>query len=298
LRRSCIWGRASVSSGGIVRSNRVSRRALVRRIRPMTSRGSLLATCVGLAALVAIGAPIWFATTVYSGPAVWPGLVGNFSATLVAFLLALWVDRYYAGSQRKAEEEAERKKRSAQWQSKRQELTAAEARAEEARKEEITRRLRVLLKELDANRKAIGDVRQAFRTGVTMPPLHVGTWAAFAEPLGRIWANPELVGELAMFYARVAELQWRLHTLIEVSVPQLLRDAETLAMELETEAPPLLAQIQEEIDCPSAQAIGSIAYTGLGIRIVGEPVVGEVLTAVIHATTRRDDGAEAPQEAV
>jgi hypothetical protein len=81
-------------------------------------------------------------------------------------------------------------------------------------------------------------------------------------------------------------------------VPQLLRDAETLAMELETEAPPLLAQIQEEIDCPSAQAIGSIAYTGLGIRIVGEPVVGEVLTAVIHATTRRDDGAEAPQEAV
>jgi hypothetical protein len=111
---------------------------------------------VGGAFVVAVVLPfvLW---PVYGGPLVWPGLVGNFTASLLAFLCALAWDR--------REKHRERE----------QEASDYEERAEQARDEELVdrknearRRFGIVLTELRANAASLdkatqGNIRGARR---------------------------------------------------------------------------------------------------------------------------------------
>jgi hypothetical protein len=157
---------------------------------------------------VAVAVPVWFqigGLQNYGGPYLWPGLVGNFTASFFAFVLALAWDRRMRADELAKEEEQFRQRRD------------EEAEAEEERRKTDARRLLVLVvEELDHDHEA---VRELVKLGVKTAPLafqiRTGTWERSADNLGQLLSKSDLVAKTSGLYDRLSELRWRLRFIAE-----------------------------------------------------------------------------------
>jgi hypothetical protein len=218
-----------------------------------------LTLLVALAAAVAL--PVFLALGPYSNGAVWPGLVGSFTASLLAFLVALAWDR-----QQRAEDDTRAQiQRDA-------DLRDAEEDALLLRRTEARRRYGAILLELRKNKTSIQDAEQAFArqevlpgdlrsVEIILPQLLRGAWLSSAEPLSRIGADVELVADLGTFYGRIEELQWRLRARVRVIDNNQLREAldrmtTPLVDELREEVAGLLTRVEEEAQNPAVPKEG------------------------------------------
>jgi hypothetical protein len=126
-----------------------------------------------IAVVIAVGSILW-AHDAYSGSLVWPGLVGNFGASLGAFLVALaWDRRARVLEEQKAHAEAEDKNQRA-------------LRDEEDRfRTEARRRLGIIEQELSVIADGVQEAKKVHdASNVILPDLPTGGWQAGAEALG------------------------------------------------------------------------------------------------------------------
>jgi hypothetical protein len=206
-------------------------------------RRSEYAKWIVIAALVAAVLAPFIALHYYSGPLVWPGLVGNFTASLIAFLVALAWDR--------REKQRERVDEEAMFAQRAQEAEDEEVRD---RREEAQRRFRVILKELRVNAKSFEDASGSLSGRIVIPQLLDGSWIASGAALSAIASDYELVAALSTFYGRVRELQWRLRKRLEIASPggQQFFDAmtEPLIVELKEEVAELIPRVEAQVDDP------------------------------------------------
>ena len=131
----------------------------------------------------------------YGGRATWPGLIGNFTATLSAFVLALWWDRHRAvlAAQQVVDEE------------------------QDERRTELRRRLTGVQDELARLKASIEDTIEKGRTAkYFLPDLPTAAWTASGERLAALMADYRLVVDLGILYAQVDDLRWRLRLLSEL----------------------------------------------------------------------------------
>jgi hypothetical protein len=201
-----------------------------------------------LAFAVAVGVPLalWLAD-VYTGPQIWPGLVGNFTASFFAFVIALTWDRRQAAAdlkRRAGEREADVEREARDEYDRR----AAEARS----------RLKSVRAELTENKDSIADVvRSLPRSKLLLPQLLRGSWAANAQALSVLIDQPDLVADLSTFYGRVEELQWRLRyraeTLATARLLEVSRMTQPLAEEMQAEVTGLIERVTAEISNPTLQ---------------------------------------------
>lgn len=180
---------------------------------------------------------------IYGGPLLWPGLVGNFTASLFAFLCALAWDRREKQRER-ADEEADYARRAEEaW-----ERELAERRSE-------ARRRFSLLQELRVDAKSFQDASGSLHNRIVLPQLLDGSWAASVSALGAIASDYELVANLSTFYGRVRELQWRLRHRLEITNAEEKRVfdnmTEPLIAELVEEVAGLIPRVEAEATTPS-----------------------------------------------
>ncbi len=236
---------------------------LIRRLRDRPARpfvaGAFVLFFVGLGVVVVL----------YAGATFWPGLVGNFGASLAAFMLALSWDH-------------ERERRRAQ--------EAADALVEERDRGlrerldqlaiEAGRRLKPIRKELGRNKKSVEDLTKSLRAAMNMdlPPMAVnselleGAWAANAPRLSEILSDHELVGDLAATYGRIEELRWRLRqrtALLGVNLDvayAIARMTQPLVDELVGEIADVLGRVEEAIEEPPIR--GGVVVGGIAVEVL------------------------------
>jgi hypothetical protein len=164
------------------------------------------------ALLAAIGFPLWFELghpgDHYGGPDLWPGLVGNFTASFFAFVLALAWDR----EQRREEWAQEQSLRA-------DEIDRAATEEQGRRKTDARRLLEVVVDELRHNRDQIA---QFAASSVGNAPfayhLRLGGWERSADNLGRLLSKSDLVAKTSSLYDRLGELRWRLRFMVEAGM--------------------------------------------------------------------------------
>jgi hypothetical protein len=210
-----------------------------------------------LGAAVAVGLPLWFEFVLdkrYSGPNLWPGMVGNFTASFAAFLLALAWDR----RQRQQEREQEETARAAELE--RETENERGRRATDAR-----RLLEIVVVELAHNRKV---VRTFATTTVGMAPLadhlRTGAWARSADVLSRILSRPDLIAKASGLYDRLAELQWRLRFVAEASgsayrqneLPDVINQTDLLARSIDKDFDEIHELLKRQAESPDVDLLG------------------------------------------
>lgn len=136
----------------------------------------------------------------YGAALTWPALATAFSATFLAFVVALGWDRY----QRRLADLREAAAHA------RQEV--AQRRAEHERRVlEAKRRFAAIALELERIEASLRrTVEEQHRFKYFFPDLPTGSWNASGGPLGLIVADYGLMADLATFYGQVEELRWRL----------------------------------------------------------------------------------------
>lgn len=184
----------------------------------------------------------------YSGANTWTSLATNFSATSVAFLIALAWDRRQRAYAEIQEVEAERRREE-----------AARAREQERRETEAQRRFSAIALELEriqTSLKRTVDEQQNYR--YFFPDLPSGSWQAGSGPLGMIIANYGLMADLSTFYGHVAELQWRLRFKAQAGVDDaaLSPIIGALAAQMLNDAAVLLSHVRRQIAQPDVQPVG------------------------------------------
>jgi hypothetical protein len=136
----------------------------------------------------------------YDGEFIWPLVVGTFTATVLAFLVALQWDRHQAVRQEVRNVAAELRQQE------------AELRKEQERRTlEAKRRFSAIGLELERLQASINrTMAEQHNYKHFFPDLPTGSWRAASGPLGMIVSNYGLMADLATFYGHVEELQWRL----------------------------------------------------------------------------------------
>jgi hypothetical protein len=205
----------------------------------------LVGPVTAIAALAAVALPLLAYFFWYGGNATWPGLITNFSATFGAFLIALAWDR------RERQVEAER-----------QASAAHGARVTEARRRLAA--VEVELRRLEASIKSVlADQPQA---DYFLPDLHRGSWEAAREGLGVVLAHYKLLADLATFYGRVDDLQWRLRfqaeawTVNRTEGERFKPMVTAIAHEALSDVERLLPEVQQQIRTPDVQQFGLAHY--------------------------------------
>ena len=206
------------------------------------------------AVVAAIVAPL-VAWGVYGGLTVWPGLAGNFTASLLAFLCALAWDRREKQRGR-AEEEAEREREREEEETDHvRRIEEARLRELEERRSEARRRFSLVLAELHVNEKGLDEASGSLAEKIVLPQLSDRSWVASGAALGAIASDYELVAALSTFYGRVRDLQWRLRRRLEIADvgEQHVFDglAERLVYEMKEELAGLVGRVSEEAEKPS-----------------------------------------------
>jgi hypothetical protein len=209
----------------------------------------------------------------YGGPSFWPGLLGNFGASLAAFVLALSWD--HDMERRRATRESD-----SHQADRRLEAEAMEDRlVTEAR-----RRLEPVSEELRRNKASLAMLATEFASGtpapgrILHPELLDGAWAANATSLTQILADYELVSKLASTYGRIEELRWRLRqrTAFMATAPGLAAALDGMTKplidELVVEVTDILERVATQIDQPTIQQLGVISSDAA--TVVGRVVVG------------------------
>jgi hypothetical protein len=228
----------------------------------------LLLLLIGL--LVAVALPV-VASKHYGGEATWPSLITGFSATCLAFLIALTWDRRQRALADRREFENELRREQ------------IEAGAElDRRTTEARRRLSAIALELERIQQSLERAREEqHRYKYFFPDLPSGSWRAASAPLGLIISDYGLMADLSTFYGRVAELQWRLRFKAEPSTaaedlnPIIGGLVQTMIEDVEDLLPQVRRQVREpDVEPVLAQTVGGTvvarrAFTA-AIRVVGD----------------------------
>lgn len=199
-----------------------------------------------------------FTAEVWGADLTWPALVSGFSATFLAFVVALAWDR----RQRRTEDLRE---------------TAAEARREEAEREaeherrrlEARRRCAAIALELERIEESLRrTVEEQRRYKYFFPDLPTGSWRASGAPLGLLVANYALMADLSTFYGQVEELRWRLRFKAYPAVDEagLIPLVDGLSRELLKDAQELLREVRKQVDDPDVEPVLS---DSAGAQVVG-----------------------------
>lgn len=238
-------------------------------------RGSTATWLILLAALVAVGSSIW-AGEEYGGAALLPGLIGNFGASLLAFMLALSWER--SRERKQAATDAERSRHE-------DEKTASDLQARRAT--EVRRRLEPIREELRRNRASLDDLSTGLADDPNIRVLHPelldGAWSSNAPRLSELVADYDFIADLSSTFGRIEELRWRLRqrtaTIAVMAGSDVARGLEQalrnmtrpLVTELLEEVDDLLKRVGAQIDDPQVQPLGLLhtdSATGT-IRIYG-----------------------------
>jgi hypothetical protein len=211
---------------------------------------------LGLVVLIILTGISGLLVGLYGGGSFWPGLVSGFIATLVAFILALYLER---------EREQRQLSRSAD------ELVMERA-------TEVRRRLAPVRRELEVNKESVDFLATTYATAdkdrrlptFLHPQLLEGAWAANAPRLSEIVADYGLIGDLAFSYGRIEELRWRLRYRSEHPEWSQLMDGMTVGLvtELRDEVADLLERVSGQITSPAVQPLG-LSVTIRGSRRAG-----------------------------
>jgi hypothetical protein len=246
---------------------------------------------LAIATLAAIVLPplLWLA---YAGDLIWPGLAANFTATLLAFHVALAWDRREKQRER-LDEERDREVT----------VRAAEESENERRKTEARRRFRAIYHELEKNRESIDLVRERLapdpdnpsRFHILLPQLLRGSWNASSGALALIIADNDLMASLSTFYGRVEELQWRLRYRLETGryvgsslagvAPAIDEMTRPLANELAIEVGDLLERVGRQVKEPTIRPSGASRVSGGGGGITTRGERGPARASAARSTS-------------
>jgi hypothetical protein len=218
------------------------------------------------AVVIAIAFTAW-AYRAYGGDLVWPGLIGNFAASLGAFLLALRWDRHA----REAEEQSrlEEVEKAAQTElNRKQDRSRTEAR----------RRLGIIERELEMIAKGVAEAKKVHDvTNVVLPDLPTGGWQAGAEALGRLLADYDLVSRLGSLCDRVRDLEWRLRVIAETNAMKFgqreklfVNHTFSLAGDLERDLQELQPRVSEQAAEPDVRPVGLIQRLSATVGVFPE----------------------------
>jgi hypothetical protein len=219
----------------------------------MRWRPSPFLTVVVVLAVVPVVVGLWW----YGDRSIWPGWIGNFSATLLAFLAALYADRKWATQQARDASELE-----------------DERRVTEARRAflAISSELIEVSFELDAAipRLTPGDEHEWW----VLPNLPTRAWEALAPRLGVIISDVQLIADLSAYSAKVDDLRWALRyrlekgsetvgTTLTVSLSNWARiQAEATRNDLNE----LLPRVTKQASHPEVRPVGVTLSSGVHLR--------------------------------
>ncbi len=204
---------------------------------------------------------------VYGSESLFPGLVGNFAASLAAFMLALTWER---------DREAQR-------------LAHEAEQIEQQRTTEVRRRFAPVRAELRKNAASLNDLIDFILPDPFLvpgefqyvhPQLLEGAWTANAPRLSELVADYGLIGDLATTYGRIEELRWRLRHRSENMTKDLDPMTAPLIAELRGEVDDLLERVAAQIDHPNVQALG-LMHIKRGL-LGGVGVTASIETEVIR----------------
>lgn len=216
------------------------------RRRPPVSAGTWAWSLLLVGVFVAVVTPVLSARS-YGAVVTWPAMATSFSATCLAFLVALAWDR----RQRNVADQKE---------------IAAEAKREEGERSgeqdrrvlEAKRRFAAIALELariEASLRRTSAEQQRFK--YFFPDLPTGSWNASSGRLGLIVANYSLIADLSTFYGQVEELRWRLRFKAYAGVDETavgpLVDA--LARELLRDVGQLRSDVAKQLANPDVEPI-------------------------------------------
>lgn len=215
---------------------------------------------------------------VYGGLETWPSMATNFSATAIAFLVALAWDRRQRALAELQEAEAEKR---------RQEL--ARQTEQERRRTEAQRRFSAIALELEriqASLQRTVDEQQGYK--YFFPDLPSGSWRAGGGPLGMIIATYGLMADLSTFYGHVDELRWRLRFKAQPGVDESAVSPiiDALATQMLNDVAVLLSHVRRQITDPDVQPIGDDSG---GLVVARRQLTGAIRTV--------DFGPAQPREA-
>jgi hypothetical protein len=204
-----------------------------------------------IAAFCCAGAAV---TVLYGFGNFFAGFVGNFGASLLAFMLALaWErDREQRQMQRSVRD------------------------TENQRATELRRRLSPIHRELAKNLESLeyltGKLGDPFATGgggfqLLHPQLLDVAWAANAPQVSQLAADYELVADLATAYGRIEELRWRLRYRSDHVTAVIDEMTAPLVDELRDEVNDLSARVAAQIDKPAVQELGLVENVPLSTGV-------------------------------
>jgi hypothetical protein len=223
--------------------------------------GLLLAVVV-----VAVAAPVLTALY-YSQSETWTAMATGFSATSLAFLIALAWDRRQRAIAELREVEAERRRDEA--------VRTAE---QERRETEAKRRFSAIALELERIQASLTrTVEEQQRYTYFFPDLPSGSWGAASAPLGMILSNYGLMADLSTFYGHVDELRWRLRFKAQPGVEDdaIAPIIDALARQMLNDVAVLLAHVRRQVASPDVRRVSDEAG--------GHVVARRQLTGAIRA---------------
>lgn len=199
-----------------------------------------------LVVVVSIVTPVLTAAF-YSGAETWPQMATGFSATVLAFLIALAWDRRQRTLLELRENEAERRREE-----------AGRLAEHERRETEAQRRFSAIALELERIQSSLQrtvDEQQAYK--YFFPDLPSGSWAAGSGPLGVIISNYGLMADLSTFYGHVSELQWRLRFKAQPGVDEAAVSPiiDALAKQMLSDVAVLLTQVRRQVSEPDVRPL-------------------------------------------
>jgi heme exporter protein D len=165
---------------------------------------SLLTVAAVIGALVGL-ATSW---TIWGAATTWPGFIGNFAATVIAFLVALAWDRRKRREEMQQEDDRERARDERKRDAQEKEAQDEQVRELERRRDEAIRRLSPVLSEIRRNLESLRDLKQATARTFSFPTLSAGAWTTNAMPLASLLADYGLISDLSNFYDELLDLRW------------------------------------------------------------------------------------------
>lgn len=225
--------------------------------------------------VVSVAAPVASAAY-YGGSDTWTQMATGFSATSLAFLIALAWDRRQRALAELREAEVERRREE-----------GARAAEQERRETEAKRRFSAIALELERLQASLTrTVEEQQHYAYFFPDLPSGSWRAAGGPLGMIIANYGLIADLSTFYGHVDELQWRLRFKAQPGVDETAVGPiiDALARQMLNDVAVLLAQVRRQVASPDVQPI---ADDGGGHVVARRQLTGAIRAVDVRALVER-----------
>jgi len=220
--------------------------------------------------VVSVVAPVLTAIF-YSEADTWIGMGTGFSATSLAFLIALAWDRRQRAYAELREAETERRRDE-----------AARAAEQERRETEARRRFSAVALELERLQASLTrTVDEQQRYTYFFPDLPSGSWGAASAPLGMIISNYGLMADLSTFYGHVDELRWRLRFKAQPGVDgaAVAPIIDALARQMLNDVAILAAHVRRQVASPDVRPVADASG--------GDVVARRQMTGAIRAVDAR-----------